>query len=186
MSIHDLLKLKEKIMLLTRRFTEFHVRAQTHHEACIALANIGAYAFSTSWTTVQVLAVKRGAIFPSPNAITKTHGTNAVTIVKTAIWAAHYWNRYKKRNVKFLKHTIRYIHIPITHLICSTKCCISIVFNFSLEGFNTQEKWKTKIMQKFEGQIRCIMENVEVEYWYSSVRTQIVIVLNSLYKVFVS
>ena len=47
-SIDDLLKLKEKVILLTRKFTEFHVRLQTHLEARIALANIGAYAFSTS------------------------------------------------------------------------------------------------------------------------------------------
>ena len=107
----DLLNLKEKVILLTRKFTEFHVRLQTHLEARIALANIGAYAFSTSWTAMQVLAVKLRAILPSPTAITKTHGTNAVTIVKTTIWAAHYWNRYKKRNVKFLKHTIRYFLI---------------------------------------------------------------------------
>ena len=44
----DLLNLKEKVILLTRKFTEFHVRLQTHLEARIALANIGAYAFSTS------------------------------------------------------------------------------------------------------------------------------------------
>ena len=46
-SINDLLKLKEKMVFLTGKFTEFHVRLQTHLEARIALANIGAYAFST-------------------------------------------------------------------------------------------------------------------------------------------
>ena len=146
-SIDDLLKLKEKVILLTRKFTEFHVRLQTYLEARIALANIGAYAFSTYWTTVQVLAVKLGAILPSPTAITKTHGTNAITIVKTAIWAAHYWNRYKKSNVKVLKRTIRYFHISHNAPYLLNKYCIlSIVFNFSLDGINTQEKWKTNIM----------------------------------------
>ena len=46
---------------------------------------------------------------------------------------------------------------PIMHLICPPKFCISIVFNFSWDGCNTQEKWKTKVMQNFGGQIRCIM-----------------------------
>ena len=31
---------------------------------------------------------------------------------------------------------------PIMHLICSPKFCISIVFNFSWDGCNTQEKWE--------------------------------------------
>ena len=46
---------------------------------------------------------------------------------------------------------------PTMHLICPPKFCISIVFNFSWDGCNTQEKWKTKVMQNFGGQIRCIM-----------------------------
>ena len=59
---------------------------------------------------------------------------------------------------------------PIILLICSPKSCISIVFNFSWDGCNTQEKRKTKVMQKFGaglgegGQIWCIMGNVEVAY----------------------
>ena len=46
---------------------------------------------------------------------------------------------------------------PIMHLICSPphplpkKVCISIVFSFSWDGCNTQEKWKTKVMQFFLG-----------------------------------
>ena len=45
---------------------------------------------------------------------------------------------------------------PIMHLICSpplppAKFCISIVFNSSWDGCNTQEKWKTKVMQFFFG-----------------------------------
>ena len=51
---------------------------------------------------------------------------------------------------------------PIMHLICPLKFCISIVFNFSCDGYNTQEKWKTKVMQNSRGQIRCIMGDVQV------------------------
>ena len=40
---------------------------------------------------------------------------------------------------------------PIMHLICPPKFCISIVFNFSWDGCNTQEKWKTKVMQNLGG-----------------------------------
>ena len=43
------------------------------------------------------------------------------------------------------------------HCISLPKFCISIIFNFSWEGCNAQEKWKTKVMQNFGGQIRCIM-----------------------------
>ena len=41
---------------------------------------------------------------------------------------------------------------PIMHLIGPSKFCISIVFNFSWDGCNTQKKWKTKVMQNFGGQ----------------------------------
>ena len=42
---------------------------------------------------------------------------------------------------------------PIMHLICPPKFCISIIFNFSWDGCNIQEKWKTtwKVMQNFGG-----------------------------------
>ena len=51
---------------------------------------------------------------------------------------------------------------PIMHLICPlpslpppppppAKFCISIVFNSSWDGCNTQEKWKTKVMPLFGG-----------------------------------
>ena len=53
---------------------------------------------------------------------------------------------------------------PIMHLICLPKFCISIVFNFSWDGCDTQQKWKAKVMQNFEGQIRCIMGDVQVPY----------------------
>ena len=42
------------------------------------------------------------------------------------------------------------------------KFCIGIVFNFSLDNCNTQEKFKTKVMQKFGGQTRCIMGNMHL------------------------
>ena len=48
---------------------------------------------------------------------------------------------------------------PIIHLICPPKFCISIGFNFRWNDCNTQEKWKTKVMQNFGGQIRFIMGN---------------------------
>ena len=53
----------------------------------------------------------------------------------------------------------------IMHLVCAprplrppppplpkkNKSCVSIVFNFSWDGCNTQEKWKTKLMQNVGG-----------------------------------
>ena len=50
------------------------------------------------------------------------------------------------------------------HLICPPRFCINIVFNSSLDGCNTHEKWKTKVVQNLGGQIRCIMGNVEVAF----------------------
>ena len=46
------------------------------------------------------------------------------------------------------------------------KFYISIVFNFSWDGCNTQEKWKTKVMQTFGEQIKCMMGNVKVAHKY--------------------
>jgi len=42
---------------------------------------------------------------------------------------------------------IRHFHILHKHLIWPPKFCISIVFNFSWDDCNTQEKWETKVMQ---------------------------------------
>ena len=53
---------------------------------------------------------------------------------------------------------------PIKQLICPLKFCISIVFNFSWDGCNTQAKWKTKVFQNFVLQIRCIMGDGLVAY----------------------
>ena len=59
-----------------------------------------------------------------------------------------------------------FLNTPLAHLpfICPPKFCISIVFNFSWDGCSTQEKWKTKVVQNSGGQIRCIMEDVQVVY----------------------
>ena len=63
---------------------------------------------------------------------------------------------------------------PIMRLICpppphppkkKKKFCLRIVFNFSLDSRNTQEKWKTKVMENLAGGSGCIMENVKVAYW---------------------
>ena len=51
---------------------------------------------------------------------------------------------------------------PRIHLVCPPKFCISIVANFSWDLCNTQEKWKTKVMQNFGGQTRCIMGDVQM------------------------
>ena len=50
------------------------------------------------------------------------------------------------------------------HSICPPKFCIRIVLNLSWDSCNTQGKWKTKLMQNFVWQLRCIMGNVEVAY----------------------
>ena len=44
------------------------------------------------------------------------------------------------------------------------KFCIRIVFNFFWDSCNTQEKWKTKVMQNLGEKIRCIMGDVQVAY----------------------
>ena len=49
--------------------------------------------------------------------------------------------------------------------VASNRRCIllirCIVFNFSWGGSHIQEKWKTKDMQNFGGQIRCIIGDVQ-------------------------
>ena len=51
------------------------------------------------------------------------------------------------------------------HIVFPQNFCISIVFNFSWGGFNTKEKWKTKVMQNFGGEegTRWIMGDVKME-----------------------
>ena len=43
------------------------------------------------------------------------------------------------------------------------KFCISVVFNSSRNGCNSQEKWKPKVMQNFEGHTRCIMGDMQMK-----------------------
>ena len=47
---------------------------------------------------------------------------------------------------------------PIMHLICPPKFCISIVFNLFWDGYNTQEKWKTKVKQNLGGKYGALWE----------------------------
>ena len=90
------------------------------------------------------------------------------------------WSNTKKQSFKMefkciffrkllfcrLMHSILYVTYTslIMHLICPPKFGVSIVFNFSWDGCNTQEKWKTKVVQNVGGQIRCIMGDVQVAY----------------------
>ena len=63
---------------------------------------------------------------------------------------------------------IRHFYISQIHLGCTPSQCISIVFNFSWDDCNTQEKWRTKVMQNLgeggggRGQARCIMGDVQM------------------------
>ena len=57
-----------------------------------------------------------------------------------------------------------HLHIFHNAPYLPSRVCISIDFNLYWDGCNTQEKWKTKVMQNFKGQVRCIMGNVEVAY----------------------
>ena len=51
---------------------------------------------------------------------------------------------------------------PIIYLVCPVKFCINIVFYFSWEHCNTQEKSITKVMQRFGWQTRCIIGDVQM------------------------
>ena len=58
---------------------------------------------------------------------------------------------------------------PMMRLLCLPKFCIRIIFNFSWDGRNIQEKWKTtwKVMKNLGGwggggHIRCFMGDVQV------------------------
>ena len=66
------------------------------------------------------------------------------------------------------KNWIRHLHIshnaPYLLPPPPAKFCIRIVFNFSWDSCNTQEKWKTKVMQNLGEKIRCVMGDVQVAY----------------------
>ena len=53
---------------------------------------------------------------------------------------------------------------PTMHLIYPLKVCITFVFHFPWVLQPSQEKLKTMLMQNLEGQIRCIMGNLELAY----------------------
>ena len=55
-------------------------------------------------------------------------------------------------------------HSPQCTLFAPPKNSHKQCFLFLLGNCNTQKKWKTKVMQNFGGQIRCIMGNVEMEH----------------------
>ena len=50
----------------------------------------------------------------------------------------------------------------IIHLVCPPKFCTSILFNFFWDHWNTQGESKTKVMQKFGGQTRCILWDLQM------------------------
>ena len=51
---------------------------------------------------------------------------------------------------------------PIIYLVCPVKFCINIVFYFSWEHCNTQEKSIKKVMQRFGWQTRYIIGDVKM------------------------
>ena len=48
------------------------------------------------------------------------------------------------------------------HLVYFPKFCITIIFDFSWDDCNTQEKLETMVMQNFRGLTRCIMVYVKM------------------------
>ena len=50
----------------------------------------------------------------------------------------------------------------IIHLVCPPKLYMRIVFNFSWEHCNAQEKLKTKVMPNYRGQTMCNMRNMQI------------------------
>ena len=55
------------------------------------------------------------------------------------------------------------------HLVCSPKFCINIVFNFSWDGCNTQEKWIK--LCKICVELSWIIVDVQVTYKYCVVKS---------------
>ena len=49
----------------------------------------------------------------------------------------------------------------IKHLVCPQKKSISIVF-LCWKNCNTQKKSRTKVMENFRGQTRCLMADVQI------------------------
>ena len=65
-----------------------------------------------------------------------------------------------------ISHNAPYLRPPPPTPRSLPQFCISIVFNFSWDGCNTQEKWKKEIMKNLGDQITCIMGDVQVAYWF--------------------
>ena len=59
---------------------------------------------------------------------------------------------------------IHHLHISHNAPYLPPKFFIRFGFKFSSDGCNTQEKWKTKVMQNFGGHTRSIMGDVPVAY----------------------
>ena len=61
------------------------------------------------------------------------------------------------------KKMLATIAMPIIHLVCPTKFCISFVLNFSWDNYNAQWKFERVVNAINVGsQTRCIMDNVKV------------------------
>ena len=56
---------------------------------------------------------------------------------------------------------MQHVHLVLPH----ESFCVKIVFNFSWNDCNTQEKLKAKVTQNFRGQTRCIMGDVQMDNW---------------------
>ena len=68
---------------------------------------------------------------------------------------------------KIVYSAIHYLSAPILYLVCTSKFCITFVFNFFwvLQSFKEKKKTFTGIMKKFKilwGQTRCIMHDVKI------------------------
>ena len=55
-----------------------------------------------------------------------------------------------------------FAHLPLYTLFAPQTFSIRIVSNFSWGDYNTQEKLKTKVLQNFGGQTRCITGDVQM------------------------
>jgi len=65
---------------------------------------------------------------------------------------------------KLFFYNLLLIQIHHFHIFHNAPHLPPVVFIFSWDGCNTQEKWQTKVVQNFGEQIRCIVGNVEVAY----------------------
>ena len=59
-------------------------------------------------------------------------------------------------------YQVRHLHIFQNVPCLPPKSCASFVFNSFRDGCNTEEKWKTKVIQNFGCQTRCVMGDVQM------------------------